>query len=62
MKKIRTWLQVYDRLGRQPFYKTKNLRIFLKKDEKKIPLRLVYNEYGSEWWLEEDTNDDEIMD
>ena len=36
MKKIRTWLQVYDRLGRQPFCKTKNLRIFLKKDEKKI--------------------------
>ena len=53
MKKIRTWLQVYDRLGRQPFCKTKNLRIFLKKDEKKIPLHLVYNE---------DTNDDEIVD
>lgn len=62
MKKIRTWLQVYDRLGRQPFCKTKNLRIFLKKDGKKIPLHLVYNEYGSEWWLEEDINDDKVMD
>ena len=61
MKKIRNWLQVYDRLGRQSFCKTKNLRIFLKKDGKKIPLHLVYNEYGSEWWLEEDTNDDEVM-
>lgn|GEM_PF-4985088 len=57
MKKIRTWLQVYDRMGRQSFSKTKNLRIFLKKDEEKIPLRLVFNETGSEWWLEEDTDD-----
>ena len=37
-------------------------RIILKKDNKVIPLHLVYNEYGSEWWLEEDTHDDEIMD
>ena len=62
MKNICTWLQVYDRLGRQPLYKTRDQRIFLKKGDKKIPLHLVYNETGSEWWLEEDTNDDEIMD
>ena len=60
--KIRTWLQLYDRLGRQLFSKTRDQRIILKKDDKIISLHLVYNEYGSEWWLEEDTNDDEIMD
>lgn len=62
MKKIKTWLQLYDRLGRQPFYKTRDQRIILKRDGKVIPLHLVYNENGSEWWLEEETNDDEIMD
>lgn len=61
MKNIRTWLQVYDRLGRQPLYKTRDQRVFLKKGDKKIPLHLVYNETGTEWWFEEDTNDDEIM-
>lgn len=60
MKKIRTWLQVYDRMGRQPFSKTKNLRIFLKKDKEKTPLRLVFNETGSEWWLEEDIDDQDL--
>lgn len=60
--KIRTWLQLYERLGRQPFHKTRDLRIILKKDDEVIPLHLVYNENGSEWWLEEDANDDEIMD
>lgn len=62
MKKIRTWLQLYDRLGKQPLFKTRDQRIILKKDNKVIPLHLVYNEYGSEWWLEEDTHDDEVMD
>ena len=62
MKKIRTWLQLYDRLGKQPFSKTRDQRIILKKNNKVIPLHLVYNEYGSEWWLEEDANDDEVMD
>ena len=62
MKKIRTWLQLYDRLGKQPLSKTRDQRLILKKDNKVIPLQLVYNEYGSEWWLEEDANDDEVMD
>lgn len=52
--KIKTWLQLYERLGRQPFYKTRDQRIILKKDDKVIPLHLVYNENGSEWWLEAD--------
>ena len=62
MKSIRTWLQLYDRLGRQPFSKTRDKRIILKKDNKVISLHLVYNENGTDWWLEEDTNDDEVMD
>ena len=60
--KIRTWLQLYDRLGKQPFSKTRDKRIILKKDNKVISLHLVYNENGTDWWLEEDTNDDEVMD
>lgn len=55
--KIRTWAQLYDRLGRQPVHKTKDLRILLKKDDKVIPLHLVYNENGTDWWLEEDNNE-----
>ena len=62
MKKIRTWLQLYDRLGKQPFSKTRDKRIILKKDNKVISLHLVYNENGTDWWLEEDTNDDEVME
>ena len=62
MKKIKTWLQLYDRLGKQPLFKTRNQKIILKKNNKVIPLHLVYNENGTEWWLEEDTDDDEVMD
>ena len=62
MKNIKTWLQLYDRLGKQPFSKTRDQRIILKKNNKVIPLHLVYNENGTDWWLEEDTNDDEVMD
>ena len=62
MKNIRTWLQLYDRLGKQPFSKTRDQRIILKKNNKVIPLHLVYNENGTDWWLEEDANDDEVMD
>ena len=60
--KIRTWLQLYNRLGRQPIRKTRDQRIILKKNNKVIPLHLVYNENGTDWWLEEDANDDEVMD
>ena len=62
MKSIKTWLQLYNRLGKQPFFKTRDKRIILKKNNKVIPLHLVYNENGTDWWLEEDTNDDEVMD
>lgn len=62
MKKIKTWLQLYDRLGKQPLFKTRNQKIILKKNNKVIPLHLVYNENGTDWWLEEDTDDDEVMD
>ena len=62
MKKIKTWLQLYDRLGKQPLFKTRNQKIILKKNNKVIPLHLVYNENGTDWWLEEDTDDEEVMD
>ena len=62
MKKIKTWLQLYERLGKQPLFKTRNQKIILKKNNKVIPLHLVYNENGTDWWLEEDTDDDEVMD
>ena len=62
MKSIRTWAQLYDRLGRQLLSKTRYQRIILKKDNKVILLHLVYNENGTDWWLEEDANDDEVMD
>ena len=62
MKSIRTWLQLYEKLGKQPLFKTRDQRIILKKNNKVIPLHLVYNENGTDWWLEEDTNDDEVMD
>ena len=62
MKSIRTWLQLYEKLGKQPLFKTRDKRIILKKDNKAISLHLVYNENGTDWWLEEDTNDDEVMD
>ena len=47
MKNIRTWLQVYDRLGRQPLKFTRDLRILLHEDGKEIPLHMVYNETGT---------------
>lgn len=62
MKSVRTWAQLYNRLGRQLLSKARGQRIILKKNNKVIPLHLVYNENGSEWWLEEDTYDDENMD
>ena len=62
MKSIRTWLQLYEKLGKQPLFKTRDQRIILKKNNKVILLHLVYNENGTDWWLEEDANDDEVMD
>ena len=43
--KVRTWVQLYDRLGRQPLSKTKESRIVLKnKDGSFSPLVLKYDE------------------
>lgn len=52
--KVRTWIQLYDRLGRQPISKTKESRIIMKdKDGNTIPLVLVYDKNGANWWFEE---------
>lgn len=52
--KVRTWIQLYDRLGRQPISKTKESRIIMKdKDGNIIPLILVYDKNGANWWFEE---------
>ena len=53
-KKIHTWTQLYERLGRQSLSKTKESRIIMKdKDGNTIPLVLVYDENGANWWFEE---------
>lgn len=52
--KVRTWIQLYDRLGRQPISKTKESRIIMKdKDGNTIPLVLVYDKNRANWWFEE---------
>ena len=51
---IKTWAQLYDRLGRQLISKLKDNRIIYKdSDGKMVPVKLVYNETGSDWWFEE---------
>ena len=53
--KVRTWVQLYERLGRQSLSKTKESRIVLKnKDGSFSPLVLKYDENGSSWWLEKE--------
>lgn len=58
--KIRTWLQLYDRLGKQSLFRTRDQRIILKRNGKLIPLHLTYNENGNEWWLEEEDNNEDL--
>ena len=59
--KVRTWVQLYERLGRQPLSKAKESRIVLKnKDGSFSPLVLRYDENGANWWLER-IEDDEAM-
>lgn len=60
MKSIRTWFQLYEKLGKQPLFKTRDKRIILKKNNKVIPLHLKYNENGNEWWLEEENNNEDL--
>ena len=51
---IKTWAQLYDRLGRQLISKLKDHRIIYQdSDGKMVPVKLVYNETGNDWWFEE---------
>lgn len=51
---IKTWAQLYDRLGRQAISKLRNYRIMYKDTSgNMIPIKLVYNETGNDWWFEE---------
>lgn len=53
--KVRTWVQLYDRLGRQPLSKTKESRIVLKNEDGTFsPLVLKYDSNGANWWLEKE--------
>lgn len=52
--KINTWVQLYERLGRQVSLKTKESRIIMKDREGNIiPLALIYDDNGANWWFEE---------
>lgn len=54
MSYINTWAQLYERLGRQGFHKLVDSRIMYKNENgDMIPIKLVYNDKGSEWWFEE---------
>ena len=51
---IKTWAQLYERLGRQAISKLRNYRIMYKDTSgNMIPIKLVYNETGNDWWFEE---------
>ena len=62
MKSINTWLKLYSKLCRQPLKFIQSRKIVYKDGDKVIFLKLVFNENGTDWWLEEDTNDNEVMD
>lgn len=50
---IKTWAQLYDRLGRQPLFKTRESRIILKNEDGIFtPLVLVFDKNGANWWFE----------
>ena len=51
---IKTWAQLYDRLGRQAISKLRDYRIMYKDTNgNMIPIILLYNETGNNWWFEE---------
>ena len=51
---IKTWAQLYDRLGRQAISKLRDYRIIYKDTNgNMISIKLVYNETGNNWWFEE---------
>lgn len=50
---IKTWAQLYDRLGRQLLSKTRESRIVLKNEDGTFtPLVLVFDKNGANLWLE----------
>lgn len=50
---VKTWVQLYDRLGRQPLSKTKESRIVLKNEDGTFtPLILIFDANGANWWFE----------
>ena len=50
---IKTQAQLYDRLGRQPLFKTRESRIILKNEDGTFtPLVLVFDKNGANWWFE----------
>lgn len=52
-KMTKTWLQLYDRLGHQPLSKTRDKNILFKDENGNfIPLKLVFDPTGNDWWLE----------
>lgn len=50
---VKTWAQLYDRLGRQLLSKTKESRILLKNEDRTFtPLMLIFDANGANWWFE----------
>ena len=44
---IKTWVQLYDRLGRQPLFKTRESRIILKNEDRTFThLVLIFELYS----------------
>lgn len=53
--KAKTWLALFERLGKQPLTKTRAKQIVLKKEDGTfVPLVLCYSPDGNDFWLEED--------
>lgn len=51
--KIKTWVQLYERLGRQRLIELKQPRITLKNEDGSLSfLTLAYDANGSSWWFE----------
>lgn len=47
-----TWLRLYNRIGKQPVKDTKTKAVMVKHDGVFYNAKLVYNENGSDWYLE----------
>lgn len=50
-----TWLQLYDRLRRQPLRQVKNSQVRIKNEDGSFNnLRMVFNKEGTLFWLEKE--------